>query len=78
MQRHWATPYFLNHSVLNAMEASESFEFWFSLSGGGTMAHADAYCEMTLSMQLRGAKRWRLMLLPPLNSAEELLDTHDG
>jgi hypothetical protein len=64
--------------LLPATQASESFEFWFSLVGGGTMAHADAYCEMTLSMQLRGAKRWRLMLLPPIDSADDLFDTHDG
>ena len=56
VQQHWATPYFLNDSTLNAVAARESFEFWFSLVGGGTMAHADAYCEMTISMQLRGAK----------------------
>eukprot|EP00316_Scyphosphaera_apsteinii_P008723 CAMPEP_0119301622 /NCGR_PEP_ID=MMETSP1333-20130426/3371_1 /TAXON_ID=418940 /ORGANISM="Scyphosphaera apsteinii, Strain RCC1455" /LENGTH=476 /DNA_ID=CAMNT_0007303745 /DNA_START=17 /DNA_END=1444 /DNA_ORIENTATION=- len=78
VQQHWGVPYFLNESAMNSFESYESFEFWFALPGGGTMAHGDAYCEMTLSMQLKGRKRWRMMMLPPLDSPEHLFNTHDG
>jgi len=78
VQARWRVPYFARRSVLNAWEASESFEFWFSLPGGGTMAHGDAYCELTVSIQLRGKKRWRLMMMPGLENATEALDTRDG
>ena len=78
VQQLWAPPYFLAGSKVNAWESFESFEFWFSLAGGGTMAHADAYCEMTISIQLSGAKRWRLMMLPAIDNASEAFDTHDG
>eukprot|EP00913_Durusdinium_trenchii_P004586 g4260.t1 len=40
VQKHWRTPYFLEKSLANRMEANESFEFWFSLAGGGTFSHA--------------------------------------
>jgi len=46
------------------MEANESFEFWFSMAGGGTFTHADAYCESTISMQFSGKKRWRIQAFP--------------
>jgi len=64
VQKHWRTPYFLEHSLANRMEANESFEFWFSMAGGGTFTHADAYCESTISMQFRGTKRWRVQAFP--------------
>ena len=78
VQQLWRPPYFLTRSSLNNWEALETFEFWFALAGGGTMAHADAYCEMTLSVQLRGSKRWRLMMLPAIDNKTEAFDTHDG
>jgi len=78
VQRLWATPYFVNFSRSNVWVSSESFELWFAMAGGGAMAHADSYCDMTVSLQLKGSKRWRLMMLPPLNSANDLFNTHDG
>ena len=57
VQRFFGVPYFLKHSALASWWARESFEFWFSLPGGGAMAHSDLYCETTVSMQLRGSKR---------------------
>eukprot|EP00929_Paragymnodinium_shiwhaense_P098069 TRINITY_DN59609_c0_g2_i1.p1 TRINITY_DN59609_c0_g2~~TRINITY_DN59609_c0_g2_i1.p1 ORF type:complete len:549 (-),score=94.64 TRINITY_DN59609_c0_g2_i1:149-1795(-) len=32
VQKHWRTPYFLQRSLANRMEANESFEFWFSMA----------------------------------------------
>lgn len=68
VQQHWRTPYFLDKSIANRMEANESFEFWFSHAGGGTFTHADAYCESTISMQFRGKKRWRIQSFPRVKS----------
>lgn len=67
VQQHWRTPYFLERSPTNNMEANESFEFWFSHAGGGTFTHADAYCESTISMQFKGNKRWRIQAFPKIN-----------
>jgi hypothetical protein len=78
VQAQWAAPYFARSLSLNAWEASESFEFWFSLPGVGTMAHGDAYCELTISLQLTGRKRWRLMMIPAGRDNGERLDTRDG
>mmetsp|Transcript_101091 Transcript_101091/g.182443 ORF Transcript_101091/g.182443 Transcript_101091/m.182443 type:complete len:572 (-) Transcript_101091:269-1984(-) len=66
VQKHWRTPYFLEKSLANRIEANESFEFWFSMAGGGTFTHADAYCESTISMQFRGTKRWRIQAFPEI------------
>jgi len=66
VQKHWRTPYFLEKSLANRMEANESFEFWFSLAGGGTFSHADSYCETTISMQFKGKKRWRIQAFPEI------------
>lgn len=71
-------PYFLNSSALNANEARDSFEFWFVLENGGSQAHADAYCETTISMQLRGRKKWRLGAFPNITNAFQPYMFHDG
>eukprot|EP00401_Gymnodinium_catenatum_P015312 CAMPEP_0117529442 /NCGR_PEP_ID=MMETSP0784-20121206/37834_1 /TAXON_ID=39447 /ORGANISM="" /LENGTH=481 /DNA_ID=CAMNT_0005325763 /DNA_START=93 /DNA_END=1535 /DNA_ORIENTATION=- len=71
-------PYFLNRSALNAHEVRDSFEMWFALEGGGTQAHADAYCETTVSLQLRGRKVWRVGTYPNLSNAFEPYAYHDG
>jgi len=68
VQQHWRTPYFLEKSIANRIEANESFEFWFSMAGGGTFTHADAYCESTISMQFKGKKRWRIQSFPRVKS----------
>jgi hypothetical protein len=67
----WQTPYFLQDTIANEEEAGDSFEFWFSLVGGGAFAHADSYCEMAVSMQLQGRKRWRLGMFPEVNTVFE-------
>jgi hypothetical protein len=71
-------PYFLNHSTVNREESLDSFEFWFGLEEGGTQAHADAYCETTLSMQLRGKKVWRLGAFPNITNAFQPHSFHDA
>jgi len=71
-------PYFLNRSALNFHEARDSFEFWFVLENGGSQAHADAYCETTISLQLRGRKKWRLGAFPNISNAFEPHSFHDA
>eukprot|EP00929_Paragymnodinium_shiwhaense_P112375 TRINITY_DN80631_c0_g1_i1.p1 TRINITY_DN80631_c0_g1~~TRINITY_DN80631_c0_g1_i1.p1 ORF type:complete len:495 (+),score=82.76 TRINITY_DN80631_c0_g1_i1:58-1542(+) len=71
-------PYFLRDSALNANEVRDSFEMWFALEGGGTQAHSDAYCETTISMQLRGRKTWRVGTFPNITNAFEPHEYHDG
>lgn len=71
-------PYFLNNSVLNSNEARDSFEFWFVLEYGGSQAHADAYCETTISLQLRGKKTWRLGAFPNITNAFQPFTFHDA
>ncbi|CAL1154990.1 unnamed protein product [Cladocopium goreaui] len=78
VQEHWRTPYFLRQQHINAQEAKDSFELWFSLAGGGALSHADAYNEMTLSLQLRGSKEWRLAMHPPVATAFDAIESHDG
>jgi len=71
-------PYFLNKSTLNSQEALDSFEMWFALEEGGTQAHADAYCETTISLQVRGRKKWRLGAFPNITNAFQPYGFHDG
>lgn len=66
VQKNWKPPYFLKDTAVNRLEAWDSFEFWFSMPDGGTFAHADSYCEMAISTQLRGTKRWRLGMYPQI------------
>ena len=54
-----------------------------SAGGAGPIALANvafstAAGDMTVSLQLKGSKRWRLMMMPPLDSADDLFDPHDG
>jgi len=63
----WKTPWWLNDSRVNTAENLDSFEMWFALPGGAVFAHADSYCEMTVSWQLTGTKVWRLMNFPPMD-----------
>lgn len=64
VQAMYQAPYFLNDTV-NRAEFMDSMEFWLSPNGAGAMAHADSYCEPTWSVQLHGAKRWRMMSTLP-------------
>lgn len=78
LQKMFPVPYFLNSSVLNSQEALDSFEMWFALENGGTQAHADAYCETAVSLQLRGRKRWRMGAFPNITNAFQPWSFHDG
>lgn len=78
LQRIFPVPYFLNDSHVNRNEAKDSFEFWFVLENGGSQAHADAYCETTISLQLRGRKKWRLGAFPNITNAFQPHSFHDA
>jgi len=78
LQKMFHVPYFLNQSTLNKQETLDSFEFWFGLEEGGTQAHADAYCETTISMQIRGRKKWRMGAFPNITNAFQPHAFHDG
>jgi len=77
VQQKWQSPYFFNSTAANHLEAWDSFEFWFSLPGGGAFAHSDSYCEMTISTQLRGRKIWRLMMYPETRNVFESFQSFD-
>lgn len=77
VQKHWRSPYFFNSTAANHLEAWDSFEFWFSLPGGGAFAHSDSYCEMTISTQLRGVKTWRLMMYPTTPTVFDSFEAFD-
>eukprot|EP00658_Telonema_sp_P-2_P021728 TRINITY_DN18667_c0_g1_i5.p1 TRINITY_DN18667_c0_g1~~TRINITY_DN18667_c0_g1_i5.p1 ORF type:complete len:384 (-),score=104.06 TRINITY_DN18667_c0_g1_i5:217-1368(-) len=77
VQTHWTSPYFFNQTAANWLEAWDSFEFWFSLPGGGAFAHSDSYCEMTISAQLSGVKTWRLMMFPEVQNVFESFESFD-
>jgi len=51
---------------------------WFGLRGSGAFSHADAYNEMTLSLQLRGVKTWRIAMHPAVHSAFDSFSSTDG
>lgn len=78
MQEHWKSPNWAFEVAPNAEEMAESFELWFSPPGGAAVfAHADSYCEPTASLQIRGVKRWRLMMYPSGSSFEDRFDSFD-
>jgi len=77
VQEYWKTPYFLNGTHMNRLEAWDSFEMWFSLPDGGAMAHSDSYNEMTISAQFTGTKKWRLMMFPELNTIFDSFESFD-
>ena len=69
----WATSKLLDAHVRDSME------FWFQQVGAGTFAHNDAYCHSVFSMQLRGAKKWRLMLTPEVERlGRDVFDEFDS
>ena len=76
--RAWQPPYFVNHSELARWASRDTLEFWFSHAGAGALAHADQYCQTTASLQLHGTKRWRLMMMPAVESAEQIVDEEDS
>lgn len=60
-------------------QTRDSLEFWFQRVGAGTFAHNDAYCHSVFSVQLRGKKKWRLMLTPEVESlSRDVFDEFDS
>jgi hypothetical protein len=60
-------------------QMKDSLEFWFQRVGAGTFAHNDAYCHSVFSVQLRGKKRWRLMVTPEVRSlSRDVFDEFDS
>lgn len=81
VQSMYRLPYFFDADagLLNGPAMNESLEFWLSPPGAGAMPHADSYCQMTASVQLSGAKEWRMMNPgPPISSVFDRFDTQDG
>lgn len=73
VQAYMRSPPFLQGEI-NKERINSSFEVWFSPGGhAGAGAHNDGYCESVVSLQLRGDKTWRKMLLPEMS----LLDSFD-
>jgi hypothetical protein len=70
---------FLEHGSLLDHHVRDSFEFWFQQVGAGTFAHNDGYCHSVFSVQLRGKKKWRLMLAPNVeNLSRDVFDEFDS
>jgi len=77
VQAIFEAPSFLN-DPLNKQHMNNTFELWFSPgSRSGAGAHADGYCESVVSLQLRGDKKWRKMMLPPMSFLDSF-DEFDG
>ncbi|CAD7924425.1 unnamed protein product [Amoebophrya sp. A25] len=57
------------------------FELWMSpntIGGSAVYAHADGYHHPAGSWQLRGKKKWRIMMYPQGDSLEHRFDSNDG
>lgn len=63
--------------TINSEESLNSFELWFALEKGAVFAHADSYCEPTISWQLKGTKTWRLMMYPKSETLEHRFNSFD-
>lgn len=71
-------PWLESGSLLDE-QTKDSLEFWFQRVGAGTFAHNDAYCHSVFSVQLRGKKKWRLMVTPEVNSlSRDVFDEFDS
>ena len=78
IQKYWTTPDWAQTNPFNALQMAENFEFWFSPPGGAAVfSHADSYCEPTVSWQITGRKRWRIMNYPPGRSGPQALADHE-
>ena len=54
-------------------------QVWLSPGkNSGAQAHNDGYCNGVFSVQLNGAKRWRLMTTPKMSSVFDTFDEFDG
>ena len=71
--------HFLSSDSLIDAHSRDSMEFWFQQVGAGTFAHNDGYCHSVFSVQLRGQKKWRLMLAPEIkNLSRDVFDEFDS
>ena len=71
--------HFLSTDSIIDAHARDSMEFWFQQVGAGTFAHNDGYCHSVFSVQLRGQKKWRLMLAPEMkNLSRDVFDEFDS
>ena len=62
-------PYFMRDTAPNHDAIFRSPEVWLAPEGAGAKAHADEHCEATMSLQLSGAKLWRIGPMPALEPA---------
>lgn len=70
---------FLESGSLMDAHIRDSMEFWFQQVGAGTFAHNDGYCHSVFSVQLRGHKKWRLMLAPQVERlSRDIFDEFDS
>ena len=70
---------FLKAGSLLDEHTRDSMEFWFQQVGAGTFAHNDGYCHSVFSVQLRGKKKWRLMLAPDVEKlSRDVFDEFDS
>jgi hypothetical protein len=70
---------FLEPGSLLDQHTRDSMEFWFQQVGAGTFAHNDGYCHSVFSVQLRGKKKWRLMLAPQVEKlSRDVFDEFDS
>jgi len=77
VQARFEAPSFLQ-DPFNSAAMNRTFEVWFSPGGRtGAGAHADGYCESVVSLQLRGDKKWRKMMLPKMSFLDSF-DEFDG
>lgn len=60
--KNFRVPNFMD-PVKTAGSFSRTPEFWFGTGNAGAKAHMDSHVQATLSLQLAGTKRWRLMPL---------------
>lgn len=77
VQERFEAPSFLQ-DPLNRAWMNRTFEVWFSPGdGAGAGAHNDGYCESVVSLQLRGDKKWRMMMEPEMTFLDSF-DEFDG
>eukprot|EP00930_Biecheleria_cincta_P063830 TRINITY_DN4935_c0_g4_i1.p1 TRINITY_DN4935_c0_g4~~TRINITY_DN4935_c0_g4_i1.p1 ORF type:complete len:455 (+),score=74.09 TRINITY_DN4935_c0_g4_i1:65-1429(+) len=60
--KNFRVPNFM-HPTATAGSFGRTPEFWFGTGSAGAKAHMDSHVQATLSLQLAGTKRWRLMPL---------------
>lgn len=79
VQGRMRAPYFYNDLATNKAYLNNTFEVWLSPGhNAGAKAHNDGYCNSVFSVQLNGAKRWRLMQTPAFRSVFDSFDEFDG